>query len=121
MASVLSEISVDCANPMLVARFWCEVLDYQVRDEEAGLVTIGSEAAGKNSLVLTFAQVPEAKASKNRLHIDLRPQGASQQEEVDRLFSLGASYADVGQREDETWIVMADPEGNEFCVLSSID
>ena len=121
MASVLSEIAVDCATPMLVARFWCEALDFEVLEEEAGLVSIGSEAQGEHGLKLTFAQVPEAKSVKNRLHLDLRPQGSSQQEEVDRLLALGASYAEVGQQEDESWIVMADPEGNEFCVLSRLE
>ncbi|MCS3493459.1 hypothetical protein M2368_002471 [Arthrobacter sp. JUb119] len=121
MASVLSEIAVDCANPMLVARFWCEALNYDVLEEEAGLVSIGSKSQGPGGLKLTFAQVPETKSIKNRLHLDLRPQNAQQQEEADRLISLGASYADVGQREDESWIVMADPEGNEFCVLSGVE
>jgi len=120
MTSVLSEISVDCANPMLLARFWCEALDYEVREEEAGLVSIGSPAENKSAIVLTFAQVPESKSIKNRLHLDVRPHGAQQQEEVDRLLSLGASYADVGQDDDVSWVVLADPEGNEFCVLSGI-
>lgn len=121
MASVLSEIAVDCANPMLVARFWCEALNFEVLEEEAGLVSIGTGSQGDDGLKLTFAQVPEAKSIKNRLHLDLRPQGTSQQEEADRLISLGASYSDVGQSEDESWIVMADPEGNEFCVLASLE
>jgi len=60
--------------------------------------------------------VPEPKAVKNRLHLDFRP--ADQEAEVARLLELGARHADVGQG-DETWVVLADPEGNEFCVLSS--
>ncbi|MGQ3382568.1 VOC family protein [Glutamicibacter sp. TV12E] len=121
MASVLSEISVDCANPMLLARFWCEVLDYAVREEEVGLVSIGPQNDGGASVVLTFAQVPEQKSTKNRLHLDVRPRGTEQQQEVDRLLSLGATYADVGQDDDVTWVVLADPEGNEFCVLAGSD
>ncbi len=118
MASVLSEISVDCANPMLLARFWCEVLDFEVREEEVGLVSIGAPDGNSGAIVMTFAQVPEPKSMKNRLHLDVRPFGTDQQQEVDRLLSLGASYADVGQDEDVSWVVLADPEGNEFCVLS---
>lgn len=121
MASVLSEICLDCSNPMLLARFWCEALNYEVLMEEAGLVSIGSKSQGAGGLTLTFAQVPETKSIKNRLHLDLRPHNTAQADEADRLLSLGASYADVGQHEDEGWIVMADPEGNEFCVLAAND
>jgi hypothetical protein len=59
--------------------------------------------------------VPEAKTVKNRLHLDLRPK--DQQAEVDRLVALGAVHVDVGQDDTASWIVLADPEGNEFCVL----
>lgn len=118
MASVLSEISFDCANPVLLARFWCEVLNYRVFEEEAGLVSIGPQTQEVFPVVLTFVQVPEGKAVKNRLHLDVSPREIEQQQEVDRLLALGASYADVGQDEDASWVVLADPEGNEFCVLS---
>lgn len=63
---------------------------------------------------LLFVEVPEPKRSKNRLHIDLRPE--HQAEEVARLEGLGAVRVDIGQGDDRTWVVMADPEGNEFCV-----
>ena len=65
---------------------------------------------------LLFVRVDEAKATKNRLHLDFRPD--DQTREVDRLLDLGASRADIGQGR-QTWVVLADPEGNEFCVLSS--
>ena len=118
MSVVISEIAIDCKNPMLVAKFWCEVLGYEVREEAAGLVTIGRRGDGSNEAVICFAQVPEEKSIKNRMHLDLRPQGSSQQDEVDRVLALGAQYTDVGQRDDEDWVVLYDPEGNEFCVLS---
>jgi len=118
MSVVISEIAIDCKNPMLVAKFWCEVLGYEVREEAAGLVTIGRRGDGSNEAVICFAQVPEEKSIKNRMHLDLRPQGSSQQDEVDRVLALGAQYADVGQRDDEDWVVLYDPEGNGFCVLS---
>lgn len=118
MASVLSEVSIDCANPVLLARFWSEVLNYRVFEEEVGLVSIGPQTQEVYPVILTFAQVPEVKTIKNRLHLDVRPTELDQQQEVDRLLSLGASYADVGQEQDSSWVVLADPEGNEFCVLS---
>jgi hypothetical protein len=78
---------------------------------------------GKNRLgpvppTLTFAYVPEGKTVKNRLHLDVNPTDREQDEEVRRLLGLGARHADVGQG-DEDWVVLADPEGNEFCVLAS--
>ncbi|UXN32106.1 VOC family protein [Glutamicibacter sp. M10] len=121
MASVLSEISIDCANPVLLARFWSEALDYRVFEEEVGLISIGPQSQEVFPVILTFAQVPEAKTIKNRLHLDVSPRELGQQQEVDRLLSLGASYADVGQDVDVSWVVLADPEGNEFCVLAGKD
>ncbi len=121
MASVLSEISIDCANPVLLARFWSEALDYRVFEEEVGLISIGPQSQEVFPVDLTFAQVPEAKTIKNRLHLDVSPRELDQQQDVDRLLSLGASYADVGQDVDVSWVVLADPEGNEFCVLAGKD
>ena len=112
------QVTFDCASPERVARFWCEVLDFEVREEQVGLVSTGAPEGNSGAIVMTFAQVPEPKSIKNRLHLDVRPFGTDQQQEVDRLLSLGASYADVGQDEDVSWVVLADPEGNEFCVLS---
>ena len=66
---------------------------------------------------LTFVPVSDEKRGKNRLHIDVNPTGCSQDEEVDRLIGLGARPVDVGQGEGTSWVVLADPEGNEFCVL----
>jgi Glyoxalase-like domain len=125
MASKFTELAIDCADPSGLARFWCSVLDYQVQGEDDGVVTIGSPmvADGKNRRgpvppVLTFARVPEGKTVKNRLHLDLSPTDREQAEEVARLLGLGARHADVGQGLGVSWVVMADPEGNEFCVLA---
>ncbi|PRA10957.1 glyoxalase [Arthrobacter sp. MYb211] len=119
MGCRFAELAVDCKNPVLIARFWGEVFDYSVLSEEAGLVTIGPAEATKDSQgpVLTFAQVPEEKTIKNRVHLDVRPVDCTQDEEVERLLSLGAKYAEV-ESSDFPWIVLLDPEGNEFCVLS---
>ena len=124
MSSKLTELAVDCADPNRLARFWCSVLDYEVQDQGDGIVTIGSPMApqgnnhpGPVPPTLTFAHVPEAKTVKNRLHLDINPTDSEQDEEVRRLLDLGARHADVGQG-DQSWVVLADPEGNEFCVLA---
>jgi hypothetical protein len=124
VTSKFTELAIDCADPVSLARFWCSVLGYEVQDEEGGVVTIGSPAVpdGRNRTgpvppTLTFAQVPEGKIVKNRLHIDVNPTDREQDEEVRRLLALGARPADVGQGE-VSWVTLADPEGNEFCVLA---
>ncbi|TDW21639.1 VOC family protein [Kribbella kalugense] len=125
MTSKFTELAIDCADPSGLARFWCAVLGYEVQDEEDGLVTIGSpllpegrERPGPVPPTLTFARVPEGKTIKNRLHLDLNATDGGQDEEVRRLLDLGAHHADVGQTGEESWVTLADPEGNEFCVLA---
>lgn len=126
MTSKFTELAIDCADPVALARFWCAVLGYEVRDERDGFVTIGSpalpegrERPGTVPPELTFAPVPEGKTVKNRLHIDVNPTDLDQAEEVARLLELGARHADVGQGEADSWVVLTDPQGNEFCVLAS--
>ena len=125
MASTFTELAIDCADPSALGRFWCAVLDYEVQEEDDGIVTIGSPKVpeGKNRPgpvppTLTFARVPESKTAKNRLHLDVNPSDREQDEEVRRLLDLGARHAHVGQTGNESWVVLADPEGNEFCVLA---
>jgi hypothetical protein len=125
MASKFTELAIDCADPGALARFWCSVLGYEVQDEEDGVVTIGSplmpegkDRPGPVPPALTFARVPEGKTGKNRLHLDINPADREQDEEVRRLLGLGARRADVGQTGNESWVCLADPEGNEFCVLA---
>ena len=125
MTSKFTELAIDCADPDALARFWCAVLGYEVQDEENGLVTIGPRGVpdAKNHVgpvppTLTFAHVPEGKTVKNRLHLDVNPTDREQDNEVRRLLDLGARPADVGQG-DESWVVLVDPEGNEFCVLAT--
>jgi hypothetical protein len=124
VTSKFTELGIDCADPTALARFWCAVLAYEVQHEDDATVTIGSplvqEAGSRRGPVpptLTFARVPEGKTVKNRLHLDVNPTDMSQDLEVRRLLDLGARHADVGQG-DASWIVLADPEGNEFCVLA---
>ncbi|GAB3464159.1 VOC family protein [Streptomonospora sediminis] len=126
MTSKFTELAIDCADPSGLARFWCSVLGYEVQDQdqEDGVVMIGPpevpEGKGRRGPVppaLTFARVPEGKTGKNRLHLDVNPTDTDRDTEVRRLLALGARHADVGQG-DDSWVVLADPEGNEFCVLA---
>jgi hypothetical protein len=130
LGSRLTEIVVDCHDPAAQAAFWAAALDYHVVLAEEGLVEIAPwqrepadlaeqvrQAPGVPTLV--FVTVPEGKEVKNRLHLDVSPIDRSQQAEVERLVGLGARHADVGQG-TQRWVVLADPEGNEFCVLRSL-
>ncbi|MBB2894584.1 VOC family protein [Flexivirga oryzae] len=124
MASKFTELAIDCADPHALAGFWCAVLGYEVQDEDDEIVMIGSPQVpegkrrpGPVPPTLTFAPVPEGKVVKNRLHLDLNPTDRDQAAEVERLLGLGARRADVGQGE-QSWVVLTDPEGNEFCVLA---
>ena len=116
MASKLTEVIVDAADPDKIAAFWMAALSYQRTGGDHGWVQIGDPASP--GVTLTFVPVPERKTTKNRLHIDLSPVGCDQAEEVERLIGLGARRIDVGQGE-QTWVVLADPDGNEFCVLGT--
>jgi hypothetical protein len=126
VTSKLTEVAIDCADPHRLAGFWCSVLGYEVEaDDDDGVVTIGSPLLleGRNRVgpvppTLTFAPVPEGKAAKNRIHLDLNPTDREQDDEVRRLLDLGARRADVGQGES-SWVVLVDPEDNEFCVLAT--
>jgi catechol 2,3-dioxygenase-like lactoylglutathione lyase family enzyme len=118
MACRLSELVIDCRDPRALARFWCAVLDYRVLDEEDGAVEIGPAAGfGGPAPTLVFSPSADPRTGKLRLHLDVNPTDRDQEAELERLLELGARPADVGQRGDETWHVLADPEGNEFCLL----
>jgi catechol 2,3-dioxygenase-like lactoylglutathione lyase family enzyme len=121
-------VVVDCHDVGSQARWWATVLGWDIVYEADDEVVIASaqmlgQAAQDRGPGLVFVPVPEAKQVKNRLHIDLAPPASSnQQAEVDRLVGLGATHASVGQdNENVSWVVLADPEGNEFCVLSARD
>ncbi|QNS08020.1 VOC family protein [Streptomyces xanthii] len=128
MTSRFTELVVDCHDPEALAVFWCAVLDFKVLEQREDLVEIGSWAptveevrARQMPPTLVFIRVPEGKESKkNRLHLDVSPIDGSTEDEVARLLALGAAKADVGQGPDRSWVVMTDPEGNEFCVLRTL-
>lgn len=117
----IQSVSFDSTEPKVPADFWEKALGwrrtYEVEDEIVLEPPAGSPEDGISPDLL-FVKVPEGKEIKNRLHLDLRP--ADQAAEVRRLEALGANRVSVGQGEDVTWVVMADPDGNEFCVLRAL-
>ena len=114
MGAKLTEVVIDAADPERLAGFWADVLDWRRTGAYDGVVEIaGPDGEGPT---LVFVPVPEPKTLKNRVHLDVNPRGCDQAEELVRLHSLGAVPVDVGQGE-QTWVVLADPEGNEFCLL----
>jgi Glyoxalase-like domain len=115
MACKFSEFVIDSAQPKRIARWWAHVLDYRITEEDEEQVEIAGPPGSGPTLV--FVRVPERKSVKNRLHMDLSATDRDQAEELERLQGLGAEPADVGQGEDAPWVVLRDPDGNEFCLL----
>jgi catechol 2,3-dioxygenase-like lactoylglutathione lyase family enzyme len=114
MALEWEQVVVDCADPEALGRWWAEALGWVVVNDEPEEFEIQPSPGRMPGLL--FGTAAEGKAGKNRLHIDLRPD--DQAAEVDRLLGLGARRTDIGQGE-QAWVVLVDPEGNEFCVLSA--
>jgi hypothetical protein len=112
MALEWEQVVVDAADPSALGAWWARALGWAVVSDDPVEYEIRPEPERLPGLL--FLSVPEAKAGKNRLHLDFRPD--DRDAEVARLLALGARHADVGQGE-EPWVVLADPEGNEFCVL----
>lgn len=123
MTSFISHTSVDCADAFALSRWWQQVLDYVEDANDPNLP--GHEeclimSRDERHRVL-FIEVPDAKPGKNRIHFDLRPVDGSRDEELERLIGLGAKPVDDLRRPDGTgWMVLADPEGNEFCILRGV-
>ncbi|WP_030174463.1 VOC family protein [Spirillospora albida] len=119
MACRISELVIDCRDPQLLASFWCEVLGFVVLDtDDDGAVEIGPrEGFGGLQPTLVFSPAAEPEAGGPRLHFDVNATDRDQDAELARLLELGARPADVGQTGEESWHVLADPEGNEFCLL----
>ncbi|WP_034647999.1 VOC family protein [Cellulomonas sp. HZM] len=116
MGLVISQLTIDASDPVALARWWADALGWQLDpdsdDEEVSISPAGELVGG-----WLFIRVPDAKQVKNRLHVDLRPSdGSDQDTELVRLLELGATRVDIGQG-DVPWHVLADPEGNEFCLL----
>ncbi len=122
MTSYISHSTVDCHNAYELSEWWKQVLEYVDDPEDP------NERGHEECLIqrpdgghpLLFIEVPEDKQVKNRLHLDLRPSAGTRDQELSRLLALGAREVDDRRNPDGSgWVVLADPEGNEFCILRS--
>ena len=113
MPSNIHTVTIDCADPKGLAAFWASGLGYHTTYESDDEVVI--ENADESCTALLFGRGDDVKTTKNRIHLDLNPD--DQEAEVERFMALGATRVDIGQK-DVSWVVLADPEGNEFCILT---
>ena len=122
MTSYVSHTTVDCADAYALSRWWEAVLDYREDpddpNEPGHEECMISSADGRHRLL--FIEVPDVKQGKNRIHLDLRPAEGTRDAELARLIELGATVvADLRNTDGTGWATLADPEGNEFCILRS--
>jgi hypothetical protein len=110
------EIVIDCSDPLTLAPFWAEALGYEIDELEEDLASIDHPT--DEGPAICFQRVPESKQGKNRVHLDLNVDENEFEGAVARLIALGARQVDVGQGADRSWVVLADPEGNEFCIVT---
>ena len=115
-SSLFYSVVIDAADPCGLADFWAAVLGYPIVFESEDGTEVAVAKDRDTPPALLFIKNDDPKTGKNRLHFDLNP--TDQQAEVDRIIGLGAKPVDIGQS-DVTWVVLADPEGNEFCVLTA--
>jgi predicted enzyme related to lactoylglutathione lyase len=114
MTSRIAQVAIHAVDIRPLAEFWCAVLDWKIVEEDEGIICIAGDEPGPGIDIMTVA---EPKQGQNRLHIDLRADGTTTEQELQRLLALGAKPVDVGQPADASWTVLADPAGNEFCLL----
>lgn len=122
MSFRLHSITVDCTDWTSLVEFWAAASDFEEDPDNPNEPSdpVGMLVAPDRSLQLLFIPVPEPKAGKNRIHLDVVPTDGTRDEEVERLLGLGATLVDDRRIDDGTgWVVLADPEGNEFCVERS--
>jgi hypothetical protein len=122
MACRITELVLDCRDPEALSRWWREVLDWVELEREDGgdVIEIGPrEGSGRGVPTLVFSISRDPHRGKLPLHLDVNATDRDQEAELERLLALGARPADVGQSGEESWHVLADPEGNEFCLLRS--
>jgi hypothetical protein len=118
MACRISELVLKCHDPEVLARFWCEVLDFIVLASNESLIGIGPrEGFGGPQPAIILIRNDEPKNEILRLHIDVNATDRDQDAELERLLAAGAEPVDIGQTAEASWHVLADPEGNEFCLL----
>jgi predicted enzyme related to lactoylglutathione lyase len=111
----LHHIVVDAHDLLGLARFWTQALGWMVLSERDREIVIGSDE--KAPVGMCFMPVTDAKTVKNRVHLDLTSSAEDRDDEIERLLALGARRVDIGQTGAESWVVLADPEDNEFCVI----
>jgi predicted enzyme related to lactoylglutathione lyase len=118
----IQHVTVDCADPYGLATFWSQVMGWPISDiDSPGDDEVLLEPPTPGTPELLFQSVPEPKTVKNRLHFDLCPDERTRDEEVSRLLTMGAALvADHRTPTGRGWVLMADPEGNEFCVEMSV-
>jgi hypothetical protein len=123
MVAFISHVTIDCHDPYTLSRWWSEVLDFHedpddpnLPEHEECMINSADEVTR-----LLFIAVPDEKTVKNRIHLDLRPADGRRDAELDRLLALGAiEITDRRTSDGLGWVVLADPEGNEFCILRSL-
>jgi predicted enzyme related to lactoylglutathione lyase len=115
MAVSLHHIVIDTHDLQALARFWAQVLGWRILSSREHEVVIGVDATAP--VGICFMPVKDHKTVKNRLHLDLTPDPDDPDAEIQRILALGARRVDIGQTGAESWTVLADPEGNEFCVV----
>lgn len=111
----LHHLVIDAHDLPALARFWASVLDWRILSEREREVVIGPDVSAP--VGICFMPVTDRKTVKNRLHLDLTSAAEDREAEIERILALGARRADVGQSGGESWTVLCDPEGNEFCVV----
>ncbi|MHA4820274.1 VOC family protein [Streptomyces aculeolatus] len=122
MACRITELVIDAADPERLAAFWSEVLGYvELERDDDGTIEIGPADAGFGGLqpTLVLSASSDPRRGKLPLHIDVNATDRDQEAELERLLALGARHVDIGQSGAESWYPLADPEGNEFCLLRS--
>ena len=117
MACRITELVLDCRDPQALSRWWCEVLDWVELDRDTDDVIEIGPVGGAPSPTLVLIRNDDPRRGKLPLHFDVNATDRDQGDELARLLALGARRVDVGQGEDVSWHVLADPEGNEFCLL----
>jgi predicted enzyme related to lactoylglutathione lyase len=115
MAVAVHHIVIDTHDLPRLARFWAAVLDWRILSERDREIVVGPDVDAP--VGLCFMPVTDEKSVKNRIHLDLNPGPDDREAEIERILALGARRVDIGQTGEESWTVLADPEGNEFCVV----
>jgi predicted enzyme related to lactoylglutathione lyase len=115
MPVTLHHVVVDTRDLPGLARFWSQALGWKILSERDREIVIGPDEHAP--VGMCFMPVSDSKTGKNRLHLDLTTEAGDRDAEIERLLALGASRVDIGQTGEESWTVLADPEGNEFCVI----